>query len=160
MNTFTTCSLHIGLNHDSTGESTFFLLHGCDTRIPCEATLSLPVPHIKLILMSIRHGLSAAWKLARNEVQRSQKKQKRHYDRHAKQRDFQVGYKVMVYMPYKHIGKNRKLSRPYFGPYWVMEVHPNGVTVRPVHCLKDNYIWVNLDRVTLCVLWSYPMRHP
>ena len=41
-------------------------------------------------------------------------------------------------MPYERTGKNRKLSRPYFGPYRVMEVHLNGVTVRPVDRPKDN----------------------
>ena len=72
-------------------------------------------------------GLSEAWDLARKEIQKSQKKQKYQYDRHAKQRDFLTGDRVMVYMPYKQTGKNRKLSRPYFGPYQVLEVHPNVV---------------------------------
>ena len=65
-------------------------------------------------------------------------------------RDFQVGDGMMVYMPYQRTGKNRKLSRPYFGPYRVMEVHPNAVTVWPVDCPKEKCIRVNLNRVTLC----------
>ena len=55
-----------------------------------------------------------------------------------------------MYMPYEQTGKNRKLSRLYFGPYRVLEVHPNGVTVRPVDRPNDKSIRVNLDRVTLC----------
>ena len=75
------------------------------------------------------HGLSEAWKLPRSEIQKSQKKPKYQYDRRSKHRNFQAGDRVMVYMPYERTCKNRKLSRPYFGPYRVLEVHPNGVTV-------------------------------
>ena len=83
--------------------------------------------------------------MGRKEIQKSQKKQKYQYDRNAKQRDFQAGDRVMVYMPYKQTGKNRKLSRPYFGPYRVLEVHPNGVTGRSVDCPDNKSIRVNLD---------------
>ena len=75
------------------------------------------------------HGLSEAWKLPRSEIRKSQKKQKYQYDCRSKQRNFQAGDRVMVYVPYEQTGKNQKLSRPYFGPYQVLEVHPNGVTV-------------------------------
>ena len=94
--------------------------------------------------------MSETWKLARSEIQKSYKKQKYQYDRRAKQRNFQAGDRVMVYILYECIGKNRKLSRPYFGPYQVLEVHPNGVTVQPVDRPNDKSIRVNLDRVTLC----------
>ena len=45
--------------------------------------------HIKLIddyKSELVYGLSEAWDLARQEIQKSQKKQKYQYDRHAKQR--------------------------------------------------------------------------
>ena len=58
----------------------------------------------------------------------------------------------MVYMHYEQTGKNQKLSRPYFGPYRVLEVHTNGVTVQPVDHPNDKSIRVNLDRVTLCLV--------
>ena len=51
----------------------------------------------------------------------------------------------MVLMPQEQTGKNRKLNRPYFGPYRVLEVHPNGATVVPVDRPKDPSIRVNLD---------------
>ena len=76
--------------HDSTGESLFFLLYGRDARIPCEATLSTSRTTYQVDIDDYKtelvHGLSAAWELARTEMQRSQKKQKRHCDHHAKQR--------------------------------------------------------------------------
>ena len=60
------------------------------------------------------------------------------------------GYRVMVLMPAEQTGKNKKLHRPYFGPYCVTEIHPNSVMVVPVDRPKDPQIRVNLDRVTLC----------
>jgi hypothetical protein len=56
----------------------------------------------------------------------------------------------MVFMPREHSGRNRKMARPHFGPYRVIEVHPNGVTVRPVDKPTDESIRVNVDCVTLC----------
>ena len=140
--------------HESTGESPFSLLYGRDARIPCETMLSTTCTAYQVDIDDYKSelvfGLSEAWELARKEIQRSQKKQKYQYDCHAKQRDFRAGDRVMVCIPYEQTGKNRKLSRPYFGPYRVLEVHPNGVTVRPVDCPSDKSIRVNLDRVTLC----------
>ena len=95
-------------------------------------------------------GLPDAWRTAQDHLKSSQKSQKRKYDRHAKERNVRVGDRVMVLMPAEQTGKNRKLHRPYFGPYRILEVHPNGVTVVPVDRPKDHQIRVNLDRVTLC----------
>ena len=55
----------------------------------------------------------------------------------------------MVYMPVERTGRNRKLSRPYFGPYRVLKVHPNGLTVRPVDRPNEQSIRVNQDRVSV-----------
>lgn len=51
----------------------------------------------------------------------------------------------MVYMPKETTRKQRKMVRPHFGPYCVIEVHPNGVTVRPVNRPKDTPIRVSQD---------------
>ena len=53
-------------------------------------------------------------------------------------------------MPFEQTGKQRKLERPYYGPYHVLEVHPNGLSVWPVDRPKDTPIRVNVDRVKLC----------
>ena len=56
----------------------------------------------------------------------------------------------MVYMPQETTGKQRKQARPHFGPYRVIEVHPNGVSVRPVDRPKETPIRVNMDHISLC----------
>ena len=70
--------------------------------------------------------------MAGEHIQHSQCKQKRNIDRRAKDRTVRVGDRVMVLMPREQTGKQRKLNRPYYGPYLVMDVHPNGVAVHPV----------------------------
>ena len=140
--------------HESTGESPFFLLYGRDARIPTETALSTPRTAYQVDLDDYKtelcHGLTTAWELAKGQIKKAQKKQKRYYDRSAQKRDIVSGDRVMVFMPREHSGRNRKLARPHFGPYRVIEVHPNGVTVRPVDKPTDEPIRVNMDRVTLC----------
>ena len=88
--------------HESSGESLFFLLYGCDARIPCETTLSTTCTVYQVDIDDYKsklvHGLSEALKLARSEIQKSQKKQKYQYDCRSKQRNFQAGDRVMVYV--------------------------------------------------------------
>ena len=74
---------------------------------------------------------------------------KRAYNRHSPPKTFREGDCVMVYMPVERTGKNRKLSRPYFGPYQVLEVHPNSLTMRPVDHPNEQSIRVNQDQVTV-----------
>ena len=62
---------------EPTGESLFFLLYGCDARIPCESTLSTTRTAYQVDIddykSELLHGLSEAWKLTRSEMQKSQR---------------------------------------------------------------------------------------
>jgi len=53
----------------------------------------------------------------------------------------------MIYMPNKDQGKDRKLSRPFHGPYRVEEVTLTNVEVHLVNEPKNGVIFVSLDRV-------------
>ena len=140
--------------HDSTGESPFFLLYGRDARLPTELALSAKCMPYQVDLDDYRtelvHSLSETWRIARESVAKALKRQKKAYDKHSWPRSFREGDRVMVYMPVERNGRNRKLSRLYFGPYRVLEVHPNGLTVRPVDRITEPLIRVNQDRVTIC----------
>ena len=39
-------------------------------------------------------------------------------------------------------------SRPYFGPYRVLEVHPNELSLQPVNYPSEHSIWATQDRAT------------
>lgn len=50
------------------------------------------------------------------------------------------------FMPIETQGRDRKLARPYHGPYRVLNITPTNVEVS----LIDRPIFVSLDRVTPC----------
>ena len=76
------------------------------------------------------------------------------------------GDRVMVYMPHEDTGKLRKLALPHHGPYRVLDVLPNGLSLRPVDHPEEAPILVNQDRVTKCsaelpdVSWLGKKRRP
>ena len=43
------------------------------------------------------------------------------------------------------------MALPYHGPYRIIDVLPNGLSVRPVDKVDEKPILVNVDRVTLCL---------
>ena len=140
--------------HESTKESPFFLLYGRDARLPGEEALSTTRSHYMVDLddykTELMASLTEAWETAGTCISKAQRAQKKQRDKSARVKPIRPGDRVMVYMPNEDTGKMRKLARPHFGPYRVLETHANGVTVRPVDKPKDAPIQVNLDRVTLC----------
>ena len=53
-------------------------------------------------------------------------------------------------MPSDTTGKQRKLALPYHGPYRVVDVTDNNVSIQPVDKPDESPILVNMDRVTKC----------
>ena len=95
-------------SQDSTKESPFFLLHGRDPRIPTETVLShvrnpfvIDLDEYKEELLS---GMSLAWKLASEHIQKARVTQKV-YDKNAREADLSIGKRVKVLMPSKFRGR-------------------------------------------------------
>lgn len=139
---------------ESTKESPFFLLYGRDARIPTNTVLThqrspyaVDVADYKEDILS---SLSAAWKLAADNIKKAQVNQKKYYDRARKSFSIHVGDRVMVYMPSDVQGKDWKLSRPFHGPYRVLTVTPTNAEVKLVSDPGQQSIFVNLDRIRPC----------
>ena len=122
----------------STMESPFYLLHGRDHRLPNDAVLS-PTKAKKLIGLweygqELTVRMSEAWELASQSVGRAEKKQKQYYDqRQQRLPNFTVGERVFLFKPAEKTGEARKFTRPYHGPYRVLEVDTNTVRIRRVN---------------------------
>ena len=56
----------------------------------------------------------------------------------------------MVFIPSETTGKQRKLALPYHGPYRVVDVANNTVSVWPVDKTDKSPMLVNMERVTMC----------
>ena len=66
--------------------------------------------------------MQEAWDVARENIRKSQKKQKRHYDQYAHEPTFRVGEQVFLYVPSAKSGPAYKFALPYKGPYRVLQV--------------------------------------
>ncbi len=141
--------------HSSTGELPFYLVYDRDPRCPTGTAFSRPwskyAVDVDDYAGELSRSLQVAWQLARKNISKARKHQRDQYDKRAREHHYKPGERVMVYMPQEKTGKKRKLGLPYHGPYRVLEVHPNGLSVRPVDKPEENPILVNVDHVT-----SYP----
>lgn len=139
---------------ESTKESPFYLLYGHDPRLPTELVLDPPQTRHHVDLDTYKgefaSGLSEAWELARTQVKREQKSQKRQYDRKAKTPHFAVGERVFVYMPAAKSSKAYKFARPFHGLYRIITMFETGVEVRPVDRPQAPTIRVAFNRVRRC----------
>ncbi len=140
--------------HEATGEKPSFLLFGVDLRTPTEAALLPPNPMEPASVSDYREqvilSLSTARELAAESIKKAQKKSKALYDRKATTTHLQVGDWVLVRFPQEEVGKLRKLSRPWHGPYRVISLDDPDATVVKVYSPQDKQIQVHLSRVTPC----------
>ena len=140
--------------YESTKESPFFLLYERDPRLPTEKTLSPPKDRQILDLDDYKSelcvGLAKAWKLTQANVLKAQQKQKRQFDRRAKEPSFRKGDRVFVYMPAAKCGKAHKFAKPFKGPYRIMELYYNGAEVKLIAKPQSDTIRVALNRVRRC----------
>ena len=103
---------------ESTGFSPFQLLYGCSVRGPGTIlkelrTKKVNIPEVKSST-DLRERLEDSLKLAQEELEKSKKRYKRHYDRKAKPRLLEVGDRVLILLP-----TNSKLLMQQRGAYTV-----------------------------------------
>ena len=88
--------------------------------------------------------MSEAWNLAKSGIKQAKIKQEK-YDKSSKQPQYQIGDRVMVFMPSEDKGTmSWKLARPFYGPYCIV---PTNAEVRLVYKPEDPTIFVALNRV-------------
>ena len=104
--------------------------------------------------------LSSARELAACSIQAEQLKSKSFYDRshHVSNKQYQVGDWVLVRFPHEETGAQRKLSRPWHGPYHVVKCQPPNITVVKVYKPQDSQIHVHQISVTPCPK-EFPAGH-
>ncbi len=107
----------------------------------------LEIDHYKSELMI---GLTEVWKMAQDHVQKVQRHQKKFYDRHTSDPTYQVGDRVLAFMPAARAGKVRKFARSFRGPFRVLEVTDTDVRVIPVDRPQDMPLFVALARTRHC----------
>ena len=95
--------------HDSTQESPFYMLHGRDPRLPNAGILSqIPSPYLldsDDYKEELTTSLTTAWAAAKECIKGAQDRQKRAYDKKAKDHHYKVGDRIMIHMPSAMTGK-------------------------------------------------------
>ena len=142
--------------HDSTGEKPSFLLLGHDCRTPTEACYLTDTPAQVTSVEDYREelvlSLTSARDLAAQAIQKSQERYKRNYDRRSTYTTtpWRVGDWVMVHMPQDESGPQRKLSRPWHGPFRISSISDPDVLLTKVYFPQDCDIHVHQSRVKAC----------
>ena len=139
--------------HEATQEKPSFLLFGVDLRSPTEAALlpatGMDPADVSQYREELVVSLSSARKLAVSSIQAAQK-YKKQYDKRARPSEYRVGDWVLVRFPEEESGKLRKLSRPWHGPYRIIEKRDPDVTVVKVYFPGECPIQVHQLRVSPC----------
>ena len=130
-----------------------------DCRSPIEAAL-LPPPALQPVDVEdyreeLILSLSSARSTAAECIQKAQAKYKAQYDRKATSRTYRPGEWILVRFPCDETGKQRKLSRPWHGPYRVLSTTGPDVTAQKVYFPEDGQIQIHQSRVSDC-----PPRFP
>ena len=140
--------------HEATHEKPSYLLFGMDCRTPSEAAVLPPASVVPADLGDFREeltvSLASAREIAANSIQQAQKRYKQNYDRGVTEKKYRVGDWVLVKFPADETGKSRKLSRPWHGPYRVVNIRQPDVTVVKVYRPQDGCIQIHQTRVTPC----------
>ena len=100
--------------------------------------------------LDLRARLTVAWELARECETKAQRHQKTAYDKGTRDPRFREGERVFLYKPAEKTGESRKLSRPFHGPYRLLDVGPNTARISRVDRPEDDPLLVSVSRLRRC----------
>ena len=111
--------------HESTGFSPYFLMHGREARIPADITYG-PTPSEtdaeNDFVADQQAALRSAFDFARQQLGKAAARRKHCYDLRARPQTFAVGSWVWCLLPRRRQGRYRKWQCLYEGPFQVTEI--------------------------------------
>ena len=119
--------------HASSGMSPFYLLYGRDPQLPSQ--LEFQVPVARYPVMETEYGqelareLKQARSVAKQNIDKKQKEQKKYYDQRSKEVELQIGDLVML-----KTERRFKLDRSFKGPFVVKSLTSTNAVIQ----LKDD----------------------
>jgi len=129
-------------------------MFGLDLRSPTEAALLPPTSLEPSDIGDYREelilSLSSARELAAANIREEQKRSKERYDKKSNVTDYRLGDWVLIRFPHEESGKQRKLSKPWHGPYRIIKKSDPDVTAVTVYFPESGSIQVHQSRVCPC----------
>ena len=95
-------------------------------------------------------SLSSARDTAAKCIRKAQRRYKVQYDRRATPSSYRVGEWILIRFPHEESGRLRKLSRPWHGPYRVVENREADIVAVKVYFPEEKQIQVHQSRVCRC----------
>ena len=111
--------------HEATGYTPFHLMFGRTPRLPVDVMLGRVDENdfvgYPQYVQQLHHNLKNAFLLAREKITASVKHQKTVYDKGSRGSELRVGDRVWLHVPAVKLGRTKKLSSLWRGPYTVLD---------------------------------------
>ena len=138
--------------HESTGFSPYFLMHGREARIPADIAYG-PTPDEPAtesdFVADQQAALRSAFNLARQQLGKAASRRKHSYDLRARPQAFAVGSWVWCLVPRRRQGRYRKWQCLYEGPFQVIKVL-GPVTYQIQRTARSSPWTVHVDKLKPC----------
>ncbi|VDI02172.1 Hypothetical predicted protein [Mytilus galloprovincialis] len=127
----------------STDFSPFFLLFGREMCLPIDTSL-IPKEHLaqdhRIFLGRILQNLERTRKIASENIEVAQERNKRQYDKNTQEPEFRPTQRVWLYCTKVPVGKAPKLHRKWVGPYYITLVNRSNHTYRIRNCANNKEV--------------------
>ena len=111
---------------DSTGYNPFYLIYGREAVLPTDAELgvrnnpSVENPQNKDYALRVINNLAEARKNVTDRMVVVHQRQKIVYDKNRRHTEYEIGDTVLIFKPFRTVGKAEKLLHRWLGPYRVL----------------------------------------
>jgi hypothetical protein len=117
--------------HTTTAYTPFELVYGFKSEVPSALRETPSVQYnYDSYLTELNGRLQSAHEIARQKLIISKEKSKEYYDKGSEKCEIQVGQKILLFDETIRMGRSKKLSPQYIGPYEVLAVDGVNVTIR------------------------------
>jgi hypothetical protein len=125
-------------------------MFGHDARLPQELALLPPSRYIIDIedyKYQLHLNLHQAWSIARATMENAQNMQQHYYNKHAKEKKFNLGDLVMLFSPVIDPTIGKKFHKPWLGPYRIKGLTSKNATIEGITPENKKTEYVTLDRL-------------
>jgi hypothetical protein len=106
---------------ESTGRTPFYLTYGREARLPVDVAIGARPSIGSNDPLLVARNLETAREEVRTRLEQIQERQKELYDaKHREALEFIPGQEVLVYKPFRKVGRSEKLLHRWIGPYVVV----------------------------------------
>ena len=135
--------------HQSTGETPFYLVYGREPNLPTAMNFHVPVTKFPVVEtdygVALEKELKYARSLAKQNLETSQKQQKKYYDKKAKGSDLKVGDLVMLKVQPKF-----KLDKQFQGPFVIVSLTNTNAVIQVKGDEDGETMIVSRQRLSKC----------